>query len=480
MRMPVTQHFESHVGIIEKFLARKVDTEIKGELVRVRVGVKPRATQREAEHHLKFPNVGRLNQLKLAVNISRSQLVKLLSLSLLLFLTGLSKAMADEPQWLVDARAKEGQLIEPHTVASVDKRISFSIPVALSGAMKEDKDSYEALFTLGPNAVADCEILNSDVDVAALLRETARSTFSDRIEKAQGKIEKRFVEHIDADVAGATPYLAVSWLYRVNDGKGAKAGGLRQYAAARSGHGIYCALNDLGYEKTFATVARALISSLKTKDDAEMPYYSEVSVATLGSMRIGYSNVEMRRDKDGDTKLVDTSALLFTATSESLQSDDEFHVEWFAPDGALINSKRVTSSNGEIEMDLALKPDKGEKWRVEGKFKGKEVKEIISGEVPSSWLSQTYMLRSLLAKQDPIGAEASDSEWLAVDPGRFTETRLKVLAAVDAKSYSVRQTAANTSADLVVDRVTGGVLRGVIQLGPTSVTFDRIFVQGSP
>jgi hypothetical protein len=35
--MRVTRHFESHVGIIEKFLARKVDTEIKGELVRVRV-----------------------------------------------------------------------------------------------------------------------------------------------------------------------------------------------------------------------------------------------------------------------------------------------------------------------------------------------------------------------------------------------------------------------------------------------------------
>jgi RNA 3'-terminal phosphate cyclase (ATP) len=35
--MPVTQHFESHVAIIEKFLERKVVTENKGDLVRVRV-----------------------------------------------------------------------------------------------------------------------------------------------------------------------------------------------------------------------------------------------------------------------------------------------------------------------------------------------------------------------------------------------------------------------------------------------------------
>ena len=31
--MPVTQHFESHVEIIGKFLKRKVVTEIKGDLV---------------------------------------------------------------------------------------------------------------------------------------------------------------------------------------------------------------------------------------------------------------------------------------------------------------------------------------------------------------------------------------------------------------------------------------------------------------
>jgi hypothetical protein len=236
----------------------------------------------------------------------------------------------------------------------------------------------------------------------------------------------------------------------------------------------------LGYQKTFETVARALIASLKTKDDAEMPYYSEINVASLRDMRMGYSIIEMRRDKDGDTKFVETDALLFTADSESLQARDDVHVDWIKPDGALINSKRVTSSNGEIEMDLALKPSDGANWQVEGKFKGKDVKETISGGVPSTWLSQTNMLRGLLAKEDPIGAESSQSDWLGVDPGRLTETRMRVLAAIDAKTYSVRQTAANTSADLVVDRTDGSVTRGIMQVGPVAITFDRVYVQGSP
>ncbi len=190
--------------------------------------------------------------------------------------------------------------------------------------------------------------------------------------------------------------------------------------------------------------------------------------------------MEMRRDKDGDTKMVDTTALLFSATSESLQTRDEIHIEWFTPDGTLINSHRIAGTNGEIEMDLALKPGDEATGAWKGNSRARMSKRPFAAGRRAPGCTQTNMLRSLLAKEDPIGAEASESDWLAVDPGRFTETRVKVLSAVDAKSYSVRESAANTSADLVVDRATGGVTRGIIQLGPTAITFDRVYVQGSP
>jgi hypothetical protein len=406
--------------------------------------------------------------------------VKSFGLALLLCMS-YSPAIAEEPQpqWLLDARAKEGHLIEPHVITSADKRISFSVPVALSGELKETKDSYEALFTLGPQAIADCEILNSTIDVAALLRQTARISFSGPIEKAQGKLEKRLVESTDAGVAGATAYLGVVWLYRVNDGTGAKLGALRQFAAVRSGHGIYCALNDLGYAKTFEKVVHTLIESFKTKDDEEEPYYREVSVATLLGMPVGYSLLAMRRDKDGDTKFIETTTLVLSNGSEDLHTMDEVHVDFVRPDGALINSKRVMSDNGEIDLNLSLQRD-GEKWHVDGTFKGKDVKETIGEGVPSTWQSETSLLRNLLAKEKPVGSEAAESEWLVADPGRFTDTTVKVLAAVDANTYSVRQTIGNTAMDLVVDRATGQATQGIMQLGPLAIRFERIFVHGSP
>jgi hypothetical protein len=403
--------------------------------------------------------------------------VKSIGLALLLSVS-YSLAIAEEPQWLLDARAKEGQLIEPHVVTSADKHISFSVPVALSGELKESKDSYEALLTLGPGAVADCEILNSSIDVAALLRQTARISFSGPIEKAQGKLEKRMVESTDAGVAGATAYLGVVWLYRVNDGTGAKLGALRQYAAGRAGHGIYCALNDVGYAKTFEKVVHALIESLKTTDDEQEPYYREVSVATLRGMPVGYSSLAMRRDKDGDTKFVETTTLVLSNGSDDVHTMDDVHVDFVKPDGALINSKRVMSNNGEIDLDLSLKRD-GAKWHVDGKFKGKDVNETIGEGAPSTWQSETNVLRNLLAKEKPVGAEASESQWLVADPGRFTDTPVKVLAAVDANTYSVRQTIANTAVDLIVDRATGQTTQGTMQLGAVAIRFERISVHGS-
>jgi len=38
MTMPVTQHFESHVEIIGKFLSRRIVTETSRDSVRERVG----------------------------------------------------------------------------------------------------------------------------------------------------------------------------------------------------------------------------------------------------------------------------------------------------------------------------------------------------------------------------------------------------------------------------------------------------------
>jgi len=79
-----------------------------------------------------------------------------------------------------------------------------------------------------------------------------------------------------------------------------------------------------------------------------------------------------------------------------------------------------------------------------------------------------------------VGAEASATSWLASDPGQFTKETVKVMGAVSADTFSVRQSAGSEVVDLVVDRATGQARQGTMQLGPETLKVDRIFVQGSP
>ena len=176
----------------------------------------------------------------------------------------------------------------------------------------------------------------------------------------------------------------------------------------------------------------------------------------------------------------ETTAFLIVNAPDSLQSADLIHIEWMKPDGALINAKRVISSNGEIEMNLGLSQAGGTSWLVEGIFKGKQVHEVIADGVPSTWLSQASLRMTLLAKDAPVGAEATEAEWLDSDPGRLSAMTVKVVAAIDANTFAMRESVGTFSADLTVDRASGQVTQGAMQLGPAAIKIARLYVQGTP
>ena len=398
----------------------------------------------------------------------------------LALVAGAAHAAAPEPQWLVDARAKEGVLVAPHLVTSADKSISFSVPAPMTGALAEDKDAYTAVLTLAPGITGECVILKTDVDPAAFLRATARITFTDTIEKVHGKIEMRAVEHVDAGMAGPTPYLSASWIYRANDGTGARIGGLRQYVGRHAGHSTYCALNDIGYAETFAKVALAVIGSLKASDDPPAPYFEEISVVSIGDARVGFGSIEMHRDADGDTKSVENEAMIVPGGAGEPQTFDSVTTAWVTPAGALINLKKVSVNNGEVEINLDLQHAQDTGWVLSGKFKSKDVQAALPAAAPSTWVTQTNLRRELLARESPSGAEAVRTDWLSANPGEFTTTTVKVLAAIDANSYLVRETFGPASMDLAVDRKSGQSFRGTMEMGPVKVTATRVFVRGSP
>lgn len=387
---------------------------------------------------------------------------------------------AEQPAWLAEARAREAALAEPVAVASDDKAISFRVPFAPQGKLTGGARSWVVTFELAPKVIASCEILKEETDVGALLRQMALITFTDSIEPQQGQVEARGVERVDAAIAGATPYLATSWLYRANDGKAQKLGALQQVAANHGNHGIYCALNDLGYRQTFTTLARTLIETLQARDDAPPPNFREVSLVSLRDMKVGYSFLDLRRAADGNTLIEERSVLLVPAGTDQLRTQDTLQTQTLRPDGKLVNEVQVASNDGQIETNLVLKEAPGGGWIVEGQHQGKDIQSSFAAGTPSSWLSQTALRRELLAKPNPIDSRATHTQWLSADPGRLTEATMRVIGAIDANTFTVRETAAGASLDYVVDRASGQATRATMRVGPAEFRIERVYVQGKP
>jgi hypothetical protein len=389
---------------------------------------------------------------------------------------------AAEPQWLTDARGREGQLGEPHEIRSTDRWLSAKLPVAVTGKIEKLEGSYTVEFSIGSVNTASCEISPDVIDPAAFLSATADKTFSDVIGKSQGTVEQRVIETVDAGAFGATPYLSLGWLYRVNDGKEKRLGAFKQYAAVKQGHGIYCAHVDLGYVQTFRSVVKALVESLvfQEKSTAAAPFYYEISVAGLRGSRIGYSIITLEHDADGDVKALESSAVILQVTADTATFMDTMHLEWTHADGALINAVAADSLNGGVDANLALDARQGH-WQVKGEFKGKKLDQAIETPgPPGTWLAHALQRRALLKAEPSASQEALATEWMSADPTRFTETRTTLVGRTpETGQASVRESVGGIVADVTVDATTGQELKAVIPLGSQSITMQRIDTQGS-
>jgi hypothetical protein len=75
-----------------------------------------------------------------------------------------------EPQWLTDARAREGKLDALREIRSADGSFTAKLPVAVIGTIEKQQDSYAIEFSVGSDASASCVIYADPIDPAAVLR----------------------------------------------------------------------------------------------------------------------------------------------------------------------------------------------------------------------------------------------------------------------------------------------------------------------
>jgi hypothetical protein len=390
----------------------------------------------------------------------------------------LSIAQADEPQWLKDARARESKPIATRKLTSMDSWLKARVPARVIGPIIKLEDSYSLKLDIGAATPIYCSIMPGDINLADTLRRAADVTLT-KLANAQGKLEVRQIEQLDAGAYGNVPFIAATWAYTAESGKGLMAGEIKQVAMTKDGVGVYCAHVDLGYAATFQSVVRALASSLVTPAAPNPPYYQEISAMTLGDTKCGVNVSTLRRNSSGGTTAREVTAMLTPGTRNDAVSLDSTHTEMIDSDAHLLTAIHVTSRNGEVTTNLALRP-KDSDWIVEGELQGKQVSVALpKGAAPGTWVAQALELRKLLATPDPVATEHGIALWASSDPGRLTESKLKVLSKVDATHYRAAGSTGTVNADMTLDAITGMATATEIRIGPQQVNIERIYVNGA-
>ena len=146
-------------------------------------------------------------------------------IGLYILLSTLAQA-AEEPQWLKDARAREGKA-KPAVLKSKDNWFKAKVPAKVIGDIEKSEGSYTVELNIGSDQSVYCEIMPEGFDMADMIRRNLEFTMG-QVAEAQGKVEARSLESIDAGVFGNVPYLQTQWLYRVNDGTAQRLGGFKQ------------------------------------------------------------------------------------------------------------------------------------------------------------------------------------------------------------------------------------------------------------
>jgi len=399
----------------------------------------------------------------------------ILAMSVCLF--GLA-AMAEEPQWLKDARAREGKPGKAVELRSKDKWFRAKVPAKVTDPIEKLEGSYTVSLDIGSEQPTYCEVVPDGFDMADMARRSLE-LMMEQIEKSQGKVELRALESTDAGVWGNVPYLQAQWIYRVNDGKAQRIGGLKQVSMEKDGQGIYCLHVDLGYTRSFTAVARAFAETFTSTSPVPAPYYKEIAVATLNGMKIGITMSTLERDEEGDTKAEESTSMLIPGASGALHSKDAIHQQWIRPDASLINATHFIASDGVLKTSLGLTLEDGA-WIVKGDLDGKEFSQTLKADVPpGTWVAQALALRKLLATDNPVGAEHSMQQWAADDPARLTNAKTKVLARVGDKQFKGMLTAGEMTANATIDKATGMFAVVEISERGQKVTIERVYLDGS-
>jgi hypothetical protein len=370
--------------------------------------------------------------------------------------------------------AREAEPLEEIALESPSGQFSARVAARAPGAFGPTQGDVEhVVLDIGAPTPMACNFFGQEQDLAGSLlgfSELALDTLASQV----GSLELRNIYAVDAGSIEGRSFLALDWMYQVEGSVGL----LKQRMASISERSVYCYHDQVGYDATFARAFAGLVASLRyTRPVDPAPYYTEVSVTTIGGHRVGVSRVEMTQDAEGDTQIVQVSAMLMPRSAENVLCIDSADIEWSRPDGRLINRVHTQAEGRELVNSLELVAN-GDGWRVSGIYKLKDMDAEFTAESPLvSYLGEYLALRREVANNGR-DARVAFLKWLpTVDPSRPLQAMYEVTGAEADGGYAARSVLGPLEMDMLLDP--DGMPRiGSVDLGVATLEVERVYASG--
>ncbi len=400
----------------------------------------------------------------------------LMTLALLTASGANAQDMEGWPEWLVEAMAEESKTIKYKTVDINDGTYAFEVAGRPTKPEAFDGGWYFSANIGRSSAALECYIFDTDADLGTLANTLTEIGIEATAEANNGTVANRSVFAIDAGGIDGKPFLAIEWIFTVGEGSNTVVGFNKVRVAANGAITQACSHNTPGYRESFAEAFATLVRSTQQPAPEYEPYFEELALQKLDGETIGTALVRYTLDEDGDTFIQTTTAALFPIGPDAVMSIDSSDKSWSTPDGYLINTFSASAENGELVSNLEFSRNDEDDWVVSGDLQGKALNEVISGDnYPLSELGQMQATQDLFAGEEsrvefPVWVPDADPTQILT--GSVTrddaDTALKGIIELGPMSLNAQ-----------FDEV-GSVVDADMQLGPSTISFERIWTQGAP
>jgi len=379
------------------------------------------------------------------------------------------------PDWLVEAMEAESRKLKNARMDIEAGPYSFELPKKTTGPNAFDGGWYFES-DIGSNTPVECYVMTNDIDLASFTTTMAQLNIDATVEANPGDLATLNLFTLDAGNLGGIPYFAVEWIYTVGEAPSAMVGFSKVLTATNGAITQACSHNTIGYRESFKQVFETFVQSLQQPAPETEPYYEELGLQTLDNQPVGFTFSSYTLDADGDTRIETVTASLFPVGPDALASSDSTDVTWSTPDGLTINSLSASAENGELTTNLQLVRNDIGDWVVAGTFQGKELEEIIDGNIePLTGVGEMQLARDLMAGDD---TSIAYPVWTTdADPTRFLEA--SITRDDEETAGQVILTLGPLTMNGRLDEI-GSLEYGAMQMGASQLIFERVWNRGTP